>query len=225
MAKVTVNTGPINADDLIRDVPREKWSSLLFARKASVHTRIPYDCRSLLRYVEEASEHRMWEVTGHQDLDDYIRNGLDIDPEMVKWARVGLSAMSGDEPITLAAAVEVGKRTAAQTMAEAPELMTPEEAGRKGGRGKAVTAVTPLRKGNNPDRLAARIKRDHPEIAARVEAGEFKSIRAAALEAGIVKPRFSIPVDSPDAAIRALLRIFTVEDLAAALGNAADQKH
>lgn len=35
--------------------------------------------------------------------------------------------------------------------------------------------------------LAARIKRDAPEIAARAEAGEFPSVRAAAIEAGIVK--------------------------------------
>ena len=44
----------------------------------------------------------------------------------------------------------------------------------------------------------------------------------AALDAGIVKPMRSIPVDSPDAAIRALLRVFSVDDLAMALGRAAD---
>ena len=70
--------------------------------------------------------------------------------------------------------------------------------------------------------LAARLKRDHPEIAARVANGEFKSIRAAALEAGIVKPMRSIQVDTPEAAIRALLRVFTVTDLAQALGKAAE---
>lgn len=42
--------------------------------------------------------------------------------------------------------------------------------------------------GNRPAYLAGRLKRDHPEIAARVEAGEFRSVRAAAREAGIVKP-------------------------------------
>ena len=50
--------------------------------------------------------------------------------------------------------------------------------------------------GNNKERLAAKLKRDHPDIAARVSNGEFKSIRAAALEAGIVKPMRSIPVDT-----------------------------
>lgn len=33
---------------------------------------------------------------------------------------------------------------------------------------------------------ATRLKRDHPDIAARVERGEFASIRAAGVEAGIV---------------------------------------
>ena len=83
------------------------------------------------------------------------------------------------------------------------------------------TKQVPLSKGGN-DRLAARLKRDHPAIAARVANGEFKSIRAAALEAGIVKPMRSVPVDTPDAAIRALLRVFTVTDLAQALGKAAE---
>ena len=32
----------------------------------------------------------------------------------------------------------------------------------------------------------------------------------------------SIPVDTPEAAIRALLRVFTVTDLAQALGKAAE---
>ena len=77
----------------------------------------------------------------------------------------------------------------------------------KGGRGKRVVQHTTLLDGGHrKDRLAARLKRDHPEIAARVANGEFKSIRAAALEAGIVKPMRSIPVDTPEAAIRATPR-------------------
>ena len=84
------------------------------------------------------------------------------------------------------AAVDAG-RNAAATMAKAPELMTATEAGKKGGRGKRGKESIPLSKGPTVDRLAARLKRDHPAIAARVANGEFKSIRAAALEAGIVK--------------------------------------
>src|SRR4051794_37395765 len=40
--------------------------------------------------------------------------------------------------------------------------------------------------------LAARIKRDAPEIAAAVERGEFKTMRAAAIAAGIVNARTAL---------------------------------
>ena len=43
--------------------------------------------------------------------------------------------------------------------------------------------------GDSPEYLAARIARDHPDIQARIGQGEFKSVRAAAVAAGIVKPR------------------------------------
>ena len=71
-------------------------------------------------------------------------------------------------------------------------------------------------KGQTKERLAARLKRDHPEIASMVMAGEFKSIRATALEAGIVRPVRTVPIDSPDNAIRALARVFPAEQLAIA---------
>ncbi len=43
--------------------------------------------------------------------------------------------------------------------------------------------------------LTRRIARDNPELLERMKAGEFKSVRAAAIEAGIVKPRLSVPGD------------------------------
>lgn len=44
-----------------------------------------------------------------------------------------------------------------------------------------------LKRGPTAAYLAARLKRDHPDIVKRIDAGEFPSIRAAAIEAGIVK--------------------------------------
>jgi hypothetical protein len=59
--------------------------------------------------------------------------------------------------------------------------------------------------------LAARLKRDHPEIAARLAQGEFKSVRAAAKVAGLVREKS--PLDElrrwwrkADAADRAAFR-------------------
>ena len=43
--------------------------------------------------------------------------------------------------------------------------------------------------GTGSSYLAARLARDHPDILERMKRGEFRSVRAAALEAGIVKPQ------------------------------------
>lgn len=49
--------------------------------------------------------------------------------------------------------------------------------------------VTFSQKGNSAAYLAARIKRDAPEIAAAVERGEYRSMRAAAKAAGIIREK------------------------------------
>lgn len=68
------------------------------------------------------------------------------------------------------------------------------------------------RQGNDAEYLTARIARDRPDILERMKAGEYRSVRAAALDAGIIQPRISIPTDVEGAAL-ALSRKFTVEDL------------
>jgi len=70
-----------------------------------------------------------------------------------------------------------------------------------------IVTSNPTGKGNSADYLTARIKRDHPEIAERMKAGEFSSVRQAALEAGIVKPTFTCPID-PERAARLIRKHF-----------------
>jgi hypothetical protein len=86
--------------------------------------------------------------------------------------------------------IEAVIRETAERQKQAADLAKPGEIGR-GRNGNRGYNVTPKR-GNNADYWAARIKRDHPEIAARVERGEFKSMRAAAIAAGIVKPKTAL---------------------------------
>jgi hypothetical protein len=63
-------------------------------------------------------------------------------------------------------------------------------------------------RGTNADYLAARIARDNPEIHERMKAGEFKSVRQAALEAGLVKPTVTLPLE-PSRAASAIVRHFS----------------
>jgi hypothetical protein len=60
--------------------------------------------------------------------------------------------------------------------------------------------------GNNGSYLTRRIARDRPDILDRMKAGEFKSVRAAAREAGLIKTEyFSVPLD-PEGAARTIKR-------------------
>lgn len=47
--------------------------------------------------------------------------------------------------------------------------------------------ITSKQRGTDPDYLTARIARDRPDILERMKAGEFKSVREAAIAAGIIK--------------------------------------
>jgi hypothetical protein len=65
-----------------------------------------------------------------------------------------------------------------------------------------------LKGGTQAAYVRALLARDHPEIKARLDAGEFRSVRAAAREAGLVRPTATIYTDDPAAAARAVRRHF-----------------
>lgn len=68
--------------------------------------------------------------------------------------------------------------------------------------------------GTDPGYLARRIARDHPDILARMKAGEFRSVHAAALEAGIKQPSIMIRLRDPASAARTLRKHMKPSDLA-----------
>ncbi len=56
------------------------------------------------------------------------------------------------------------------------------------GRGHTIDPKLRVKSSNMAVYLCNRIARDRPDILARMQAGEFKSIRSAAIEAGIITP-------------------------------------
>ena len=75
-----------------------------------------------------------------------------------------------------------------------------------------VIQANPLRKRTGSEYLTARIKRDHPEIAQRMEHGEFKSVAEAARAAGIYNRPKTITA-SPDKGrlANSLLNVYGVD--------------
>lgn len=219
MASVAINRGAIEATDFLTEIPEAEWRSLLAARRSFVKTHLPYDCRQLIRFAEEAE--RMCVPLGFDSAKDLLRRGLEIDPELVDWAIEGLRALDPSEPVALEAAVAVGK---AQALAADPEVKplgpaAPEkgEARNPSGRNQHLevdsVSIEPNpdnggRRGTGAEYLVRRLKRDAPEVAAELARGELPSARAAAIKAGIVRVPSKV-----ERAFRLVERMTTAERL------------
>ncbi len=102
--------------------------------------------------------------------EQYIRDGLKLDPKMVKWALESLQATRPDVAVGYGDAVELGKKGGDRKSAEF----------------KDQSGNTSLKLGreNNAAYVIATLKRDgHAEILAKIERGEMKPY-AAAVELG-----------------------------------------
>jgi hypothetical protein len=167
---VRIDSGPIRAEDQLRHVPQEQWRSLMLARRQFMEIHLPRDCRRLLEFVEDAEQ--MCSVCGFASVEQYIRDGLGLDPEQVNWAVDGLRRMEPDEPIPFQHAVEIGKLG-------------------KRGRPKKIEEKgvnrTLIRGSGNRAYILLRLDRDgFADLAARVRA-RVMSANAAAIEAGFRK--------------------------------------
>ena len=137
---------------------------------------------------------------------DYVTGFCELEPDWAEFLASYRGKLSGD--------YQTDRRTAAVALAvKAEPLANPGEIGN--GRKRRVDNINSTG-GTAADYLTARIARDRPDILERMKAGEFRSVRQAALEAGIVKPRWSAPVDI-DALVEALLRRYSADELVARL--------
>jgi hypothetical protein len=81
--------------------------------------------------------------------------------------------------------MELGAELYRKVQQLAEEAQPPADTGRPP---KGIQRIPLPKGGNSVKRLSARIAKKRPDILERMKKGEFKSVRAAAIEAGIVRP-------------------------------------
>lgn len=172
MASVTIDRGPVSGAEYAENVPRSDWTRLVSARQQFCMVHLPADCRYLLRYIDEAERLGMWQALGCESLEAFIRDRLELDPAMVEWAMAGLKAMRPDWAVPFEAAVAVGKALGSHGGDRRSEKVTDQGVRAHLARGTGQRAYT-----------LARLRRDDPDLALRVEAGEI-SANAAAVSKG-----------------------------------------
>lgn len=143
---------------------------------------------------------------------------LGYDAGYVEKIREGLSFLEnvGVKSATIGQAMSVGQY-AGQAVPQATlnEAMKGNQNSRisKNSNYNINADLTNSKGGDSSEYLTARIARDRPDILEDMQAGKYKSVRAAALDAGIVRPRFTVPADDVRAIARALVRHLTIDQI------------
>ena len=183
MAGVKILTGPPLETPLTQLEKVRTRRTHAGLRASDALNRLSQDCRPLVQLLEEAEAAGWLDYSGR---DEFITECIGRPVDVIEMAVAGLDLFDPSKPVPLEKAV---KAEAARRMADAEPLA---EHGNGPGRGHKrvdnIKSFDATAGGTSADYLAARIKRDRPDIAERVEAGEYRSIRAAAIDAGIVKP-------------------------------------
>lgn len=187
---VIIDSGPMSRARNSLNTPPEDWPELIKWRRDFISTHFEADCRGLIDFLWDAPH--MWKQMGYANVDALVRDGLGIDPDSAHLVVEWLKRYRPDQPVGLPEALQRAR------------LM---KRGRPSRENKVDNYQLKHDGGTDPRYLEARIERDRPDILARLDAGEFRSVRAAAIEAGIIDPdkskRYSLPAD-PEAAARYL---------------------
>lgn len=130
--------------------------------------------------VEEVRQFKAWRVVGFSNFEDFCRDELGKTLDEVTTIVEGVKQLQkrGVEKPTLADVVAIAE--------EQGKLPAHGEIGGGHGRDDNVKSAS-IQGGNDSTYLTRRLMRDRPDLFERLKAGEFKSVRAAAIEAGIVK--------------------------------------
>jgi len=151
------------------------------------------------RSIELLQEVEAWKLLNYLSLDILLLNEVNIEPTITAAL---LNAKKGQ---TIKEVVHSAD--------QAPPLPKHGEIGNARSR---VDIIKSTQGGTSSSYLARRIKRDHPEIFDKLET--YKSIRAAALEVGIVKETMTVPRDI-DALVMTLRRKLTQEEIIKLIGG------
>jgi hypothetical protein len=151
---------------------------ILGAWRQFFHVDVKHDCRELLRIVGDMQANQAWAALGYAGLDELLRHGIEIDPELVQWAVEGLRTLDPIEPQPFDKAVEAGRLAA-----------WGGDRGNQHTGGKRQSAAAPCQRGSDSNEYwRARLARDRPDILRELDAGEFKTAREAAIAVGLKKP-------------------------------------
>ena len=189
MAAVSIDTGIPRPDKSAFDVPADQLKPLAMARRRWAEIDLPCDCRLMKQVYDEAPVFA--EAMGYESGDQFITDYLSLDLDLVHWVIGWLEQEQPQEvtPLQLALQHHGGDRRSEEALKARQDQPSDRS----------------MKYGENTAYLKARLERDCPEVAAALDRGEHRSVRAAAIEAGIIKPVPTVRVTADMAAVASKL--------------------
>ena len=179
MAAVSVDQGMPGPEESAHKVDRSRWQLLAMARRRWAEIDLPFDCRLLRTVVDEAPmlAEGLGLESGDRFLTDYLSLDLDLVGRVLGW----LEQEQPTEAVPLAVAAATRALNLTGTFAEA---------GNPHGNLDNIKVTAQGEGGTSAAYLAARLKKaGRDDLLEQVGPEKpYRSIRAAAIEAGIIKP-------------------------------------
>jgi hypothetical protein len=160
-----------------RDAPvgSRPWVIWTIGNARDLSQRLDWDVKMLKMSLKQLEDARAWETFGLLSFDMLVAQKVKLDPAD---ARAVLQAKPGRS---------LGSVLRVQVTAEEAKPLAPHGTNTQPTGLDNIKSSAMAKGGDDAEYLTRRIARDHPDILERMKAGEFTSVRAAALEAGIRK--------------------------------------
>lgn len=156
----------------------EELAKILCLRYPNACSSLEVDASAFSRMVEEVRQHSAWRVLGFQSMKEFCEKKLGRTIDEVNRIIDGVNNLRRQG--------HTGPISESQALNQHGGDRRSEEAKENqvtNGHLKPASKVGP----NSKERLTRKLKRDAPEFLGRLQAGEFKSVRQAAIAAGVLK--------------------------------------
>jgi len=226
-------------------VEKSQWMELFSLKSAYLRNQVDVSAKRVIEAAAEAPD--VYEALGFQSAEQMITEGYDLDIREVDHARKWLELSNADAPyrevVSRAEKAAITAEAVRSIKAEKPEATQQQIADEVGISQPRVNQVISEKVDSTNSLISETIEqeavrrgisefvvkrerqlqRDHPETFDQFKAGEFKSLNAACIEAGIVQRKVGVPVNDVAAVATILLKHYTKHELIEAIQLSADR--
>lgn len=204
MASVTINQGMPAPEESAFEVSRDRWQLLAMARRQWAEIELPFDCRLLKLVQDEAPI--LAEAMGYESGDQFLTDYLSLDMELVRRVVGWLEREKPADAVGLNDAnyLALKAESYAQQMLSLDQPTFASSGDNQytlsAERGPDIIRANASEGGTSAGYLAARLKKaGRNDLLEQIGPGKpYRSVRSAAIEAGIIKPVPTVRLTDPE---------------------------